>query len=49
MSLKVAVVKLKKVKKYSNIIKEVKIVPNGVFCLTSALALHNLTTYTPYE
>ena len=26
-----------------------KIVPKGVFCLTSALALHELTTYTPYE
>lgn len=26
-----------------------KIVPNGVLCLTSALSLHELTTYTPYE
>ncbi|WP_290441579.1 hypothetical protein [Clostridium gasigenes] len=42
MSLKVAVVKLKKVEKYSNIIKEVKVVPNGVFCIKSALALHKI-------
>ena len=26
-----------------------KVIGNGVFCLTSALELHDLTTYSPYE
>lgn len=38
--------------KYFTLDEEVdimKIIPKGVLCLASALSLHELTTYTPYE